>query len=192
MRVVILVALLFDVAHAEVRPVRNVSVTAALQTHESYLSGLTEDGWGPQLEVALGSGAWQAFVEGSVSRVELAAAMPFDHGARWRGGIGARWIARSFTMDRVAAAELVFEAVTGVQRFEWDAGGTMHRGDAGLGIGWQARFFIRKHQLGFRFVARVMYAPTSRDRATALCTGACEMPTEAANTGFTGVVGLSW
>ena len=175
-----------------IKPVRPLSLSVAIVAHESKLSGLAEDGTGPQLELAVGSGSWQGFVEGSISRVGLGPKQDFDRGARWRGGIGVRWIARSFELGKHVAAELVLEGVTGMQRFEWDMGGDMSRGDAGVGIGWQSRFFVREHQFGMRFVARVMYAPTSRDRAVALCTGSCVMPEESTHTGLTGIMGLVW
>jgi hypothetical protein len=176
-----------------VRPVRPVSFAVSYAAHESKLAGLDERGSGPQLEAALGAGAWQAFAEGSVSRVSLGEDdMPFARGGRWRGGIGVRWIARSFELENFFAPELAFEVVTGMQHYDWDAGGTLQRGDIGVGVAWQGRFFARKQQFGLRMSARVMYAPAGRDHVAALCTGSCELPGATTNTGLTGVMGIVW
>jgi hypothetical protein len=159
--------------------------------HSSRLSGLAEGGWGPGLELALGHGRWQLLAEGSVAWVTAGPVDQEVHGRQLRGGGAVRWIARSFELMDFAAVEMALEAFAGVERFDWQGGGALVRPDLGVGVGWQIRT-LKHHQLGFRSEARVFFAPTDRDAATAVCRGTCTMPASTSSAGLMAIFGAQW
>lgn len=192
-RITLVVCALGAPALAEVHPNERYQFGIALEMHSSKLAGLNENGYGPHLELATGRGAWQFFVDGGVAHVELGPEDKYAEGGRWRAGIGARWIPRSFEFDKALLIELALEAFTGMQRFEWDDGSVLVRPDAGFGIGWQARFrFGSRRLITFRSMARVTFGTVDRDRVATVCRGTCMMPAESSNTGLTAVFGLQW
>jgi hypothetical protein len=166
-----------------------LGVAAALHTHK--LAGLVESGHGVNLELALGRSRWQYFAEASWARVVVG---PDDDmvGRQLRGGIGVRWLARSFRFEDLGSTDLVLEVFTGVQRFGWDGGGALARPDVGFGIGWQTGVVLKDRQILLRSVARASFAPVERERVAPVCRGSCTMPVHASNSGLTVHLGFQW
>lgn len=178
-------------ADGDLTPQPLLSTTVGIIAHTTKMAGLTESGLGPNVEIALGRERWQYYVEGAYSRVTIGPTGSVVDGAAVRGGGGVRWLARSFELGDDGAFEMTLEGFAGVQRFYWDGevAAPVTRPDFGVGVGWQIRAFVRNHQFAMHVSTRVAYAPTERDRVTALCRGTCMMPTVATNTGLFVVAG---
>lgn len=186
-----------SVAHAddgeeEVVPMPRHAATLAIAGYSGKLSGLSEGGWGPNLELALGHRRWQYFVELGAAKVSIGPEGHETDGSQVRGGVGVRWLARSFEIDRFGAVEMHLEAITGLEKFWWDDGNRLVRPDLGVGVGYQLRHFGKHDKLAFRLSARVMFAPADRTAATALCRGTCTMPASTSNAGLGAVFGVQW
>jgi hypothetical protein len=169
---------------------RSVGLTSWLQS--TKISGLTAEAYGPNLQLALGWRRWQGFVEGSYSWASVGPEGAEVLGRQARVGAGARYIARSIELESAGAIDLVLEGFAGWERYLWNDGTTLSRPDLGFGIGWQARLFVRSRQIVFRSMARVVFAPTDRDEASAVCRGTCTMPASASNSGLVAVIGFDW
>ncbi|HEU0030512.1 MAG TPA: hypothetical protein VFQ53_07765 [Kofleriaceae bacterium] len=179
-----------DVEHSELRPVAARSMTLSALGQDGKLSGLHASGWGVNLELALGKRRWQYFVEGSLSWLELGPRGAQLDGRQQRGGLGVRWLARSFELGSVGSFDLNLEAFTGIERFDV-APDVLVRPDLGVGIGWQVRLHLCR-DLAMRTMARVVFAPTDRDAASAVCRGSCEMPVSRDSSGLMIVSGFQW
>jgi hypothetical protein len=181
-------------------PVASHAVTVGVIGHVTKLGGLNESGWGPNVELALGGGRWHYFAEGSVSWIGAGPEGAVVDGTQLRGGLGVRWLARSFEIGRAdlngtgGSFDLLFEAFGGVQRFSWDAdvAGPLVRPDIGAGIAWQLRVRAFHRQLAFRSSARVAFAPADRESVSAVCRGTCTMPARSSNSGVVVVFGAQW
>lgn len=149
------------------------------------------------LELALGSGRWQYFLEGALSHTDagstMAGAPEYDaHGWTGRGGAGVRWLARQFVPDPDGAVELYLEAFTGIERYWWQDGGELTRPDLGAGIGMQVRAWSF-HGLTMRLGMRVVFTPTDRDTALVSCRGSgCPVGTSTSVAGLVAHLGVAW
>jgi hypothetical protein len=181
-----------DVETSKVRAVPTGSVAIGVAGHAGKLAGLTEGAWGPMLEVALGNGRWQYLAEGSYQLVNLGASDGIA-GRKLRGGLGVRWLARSFELGTRGAIDMHLEGVAGVSRTELDGMDRVVRPDLGAGVGYQIRAFYGRRQArqaGFRVSARILFAPPDRESVIAACAGSCPTPPVAgASSGFMGVFG---
>jgi hypothetical protein len=183
-------------AHAGVEsggatPVAKRSMALSFMGHASKVGGLDEDGMGPHVELALGSGRWQYFGEFDAAWVSASHGALKTDGFLARGGAGVRWLARSFAIEESGAIEMNLEAFTGIERFWWTGGGRLMRPDVGAGVGWQVRFF--KPHMAFRIMTRVFFAPDEREAATTVCRGICmTTTTDASTTGIMALLGFQW
>ena len=146
---------------------------------------------GAGIEAALGHRRWQGFVEAGAARVTLG---PVEHGvdgARIDAGIGVRWLARATPLDAKTTIEMLLEAAFGAQQFSWDRGGQLRRPDVALGVGWQLRHLARP-ALSARMIVRVMFAPTDREAAMAICRGGCPAPASSSSAGISVGLGVAW
>ena len=92
-------------------------------------------------ELALGSGRWQYLAEGLVGSASLGDVNdPLMHvsGRMLHGAAGVRWIARQFRPASEAGAELFFMGLGGVERFYFDDGERVLRGNARLASGYRS------------------------------------------------------
>jgi hypothetical protein len=164
--------------------------------HATYLGALPETGYGPSVELALGSGRSQLFGEAALAYVSQQSWSSSAYDANvvgWmaRGGLGVRWLARQYQIDRKGGVELFLLGGAGVQRYWWKTGGKRTRPDVDLGVAMQVRAW-GYHQIGMRIEARVVFAPNDRTMAAAACRGTCAMITDAPNAGLlTGMV-ITW
>jgi hypothetical protein len=159
----------------------------------SRLAGHSVGGLGPTVDLAVGDGRFQYFGELSLWFASVGAGTGQSvSGVEARAGVGVRWLARSFVMERDGAIEMILEAVSGVEQFWWKQGGRLTRPDFGAGWGWQVR--LRKHKFAFRTSARVFFAPSDPDDATAICRGECmQKPSaESWSSGLMVNMGAAW
>lgn len=182
-----------DVETSKVRPFPSSSMTVGVVGHAGKLAGITESGWGPMLEFAVGGGRWQYLAEASLQFGHLGTKEDFEiDGRRVRGGLGVRWLARSFELGRRGAIDMHLEGLAGVSRYDFDGMNRIVRPDLAVGVGYQIRVFghMRVNQAGLRLSARVFFAPTDRDTITAACAGTCPtMTTANSNSGLVAVFG---
>jgi hypothetical protein len=149
--------------------------------HATHIGGMSESGFGGNLELAIGDGRLQYFGEGSVSS---AGYQPWNQsaldtkvaGVMARAGVGIRWLARQFTIDHGGALELYLQTHAGTEKFWWHDHTSLSRPELGVGLGMQARAWAF-HDLGFRIEMRAVFTPSSDQR---------EMPT-----GFMTSIGFS-
>jgi hypothetical protein len=180
-----------DVETSKVRPFPSSSMTVGVVGHAGKLAGITEGGWGPMIEFAIGGGRWQYLAEASLQWGHLGPDDEID-GRRVRGGLGVRWLARSFELGTRGAIDMHLEAVAGMSRYDFDGMDRIVRPDLGVGVGYLIRAFghMRVNQAGLRVSARIFFAPTDRESVMAACAGTCPTMTNAnTNTGFMGVFG---
>jgi hypothetical protein len=169
---ILLLAVLSRTAAADVHPVRPLSAAVYFSGYSGAVNGVGENGIGPTADLALGLGRTQVFLEGGVAWVNFGEIEPRPTGVMTRGGLGARWIARSFAFEDEGAIEMTLEAIAGASKIWWDAGGTLVRPDFGLGVAIQARKFRSPHA-SLRFQLRAYFAPTDDEVTTARCTRPC-------------------
>lgn len=199
-RIALALLLVASAAHAEDDPFHAAPARAiglAFVAHVTHIGGQVESGTGADLELALGSGRWQYFAEGSLSHVDagstMAGAPEYDaHGWMGRGGVGVRWLARQFVFDPGGAAELYLEAVTGVEQYRWEDGGELTRPDLGAGIGMQMRAWALRGAT-LRLGARVVFTPTDRTASLVACRGSgCPIGTSTSVAGLVVGLGVAW
>jgi hypothetical protein len=192
-RSVILVAVLAGPAGAddELPPLPDRAVTLSVMGHAGRIGGVTEGGLGPNVEVAFGQRRWQYFAEGNVSWVSLGQDDARISGKAVRGGAGIRWLARAFELGDRGSIDLHLEAFAGVTRFDFDAMDRIVRPDLGVGVGYQirGRWHGGRSQAAFRISARIYFAPTDREVATAVCRGTCPTSSGVDNSGLMAVFG---
>jgi len=162
-------------------PVASHSISLGFSGHGTHIDGASETGGGPTLELALGVGRWQPFVEGMISTAGVGSwTMPAvdDRVDGWmgRGGLGLRWIARQFRPDPSGAIELYLQAIAGVEKFWWHDGTRLTRPDVGVGFGTQIRVFPF-HGFTTRIDVRLLFTPTDRESAWVSCRGTCTAAT---------------
>lgn len=182
------------VARAEVAApsVGRHTLTLGMIGGGGHLAGLDLGGFGPNLEVALGSGRWQYFTEGGAMIVSLGGPGVDTGGYQVRGGLGARWIARSLQFDHSAAVEMTLEGFTAVSEYWWTGGGRLLRPEVGVGVGWQVRF-LDNLRYATRMTIRIAFGPDDPQRAMTACKGAC--PSRAAtgsNSSIGVLMGFQW
>jgi len=153
-----------DPEASEVHPVKPFSVAAQYVMRAAALDGVSESGGGPTIELALGSGRTQYFLEGGLGWMSYGVE-PYETGFMVRGGVGARYIARSFQFGDGGAVEMTLDGLVGVERTRLDDD-TIVRPEFALGVGLQARVFDNPRFL-IRFSLRVFFAPTGNDRMLA-------------------------
>jgi hypothetical protein len=164
--------------------------------HGTRIGGMTEGGFGPGLEFALGRGRVQYVAEASLATAGFeswhadASDQRID-GWQGRAGIDVRWLARSFELDSSGAVEMYMEATTGLERYWWHGGGRLTRPDFGAGAGLDVRAFKRPH-LTVRFDFRVMFTPSDTDSALVACRGTCPATMGMSTAGLLGGMGVSW
>lgn len=170
------------------------SIGVLLAGHGTRIGGHSETGFGSSLELALGGGRWQYFVEGGIATSSMTAgttgtsAMDVG-GSMAHGGLGARWLARQFRPDSGAGVELYLLSRVGVERFHLEDV-RLIRPELALGFGLQVRLFSRP-RLAFRLDARVLYTPSDPDDALVACTGNCAAEA-GSSTGFATGLGFAW
>ena len=197
MRLVAGILLLASAATAddEVTSVKRVTAALYFSGHGGAINGVSEGGMGPAVELAGGFGRTQVFLEGGIAWTTLGAVEPFETGFMVRGGVGARWIARSFELDHEGAVEMTFNGLVGVQRIWWDESeqppDDLTRPEFGLGVGLQMRKFKNPH-VSIRFEMRVFFAPSDRETTTAArCAGECASDAPLTNGGLMFNVGAA-
>lgn len=170
-------------------PVARHSIGLSVIAHGGTVDGQNEGGVGPNLELALGDRRWQYFVELGV-QIETLGPRPWaTAGYQGRGGVGVRWLARSFDLED-GAFEMNLEAAAAVETFWWRNGDRLTRPELSAGFSWQIRFY--GSQFTFRSSARVYFAP-DRDSPMVACRGTCSAPTSGASpTGLLGIMGFAW
>ena len=178
MRLAIGFLLLASPAHAEelVHPMLPVEVSAGYTLHAGKLAGVDESGMGPNLEVAVGSGRWQGFGETSLTFGDLGPMDDRVDGKAVRGGIGARWLARTFELTRRATIDMHLEAGVGYSRHYFDGMRRFSRPDIGAGVGYRLRAFFGSQlhkQLALHVSMRIYFAPTDRRDEQIACRGTC-------------------
>ncbi|HEY5925012.1 MAG TPA: hypothetical protein VIV11_25195, partial [Kofleriaceae bacterium] len=128
----------FDV-DGEFVPVPKLSVAVALAGHGSRIGGQSETGFGTTLELALGRGRWQYFVEGGLAtaRVSTSTADPTATvgGRMAHGGLGTRWIARQFRPSSKGGVELFLLSRAGMQRYYLEDNTRLGRAELAFGFG---------------------------------------------------------
>jgi hypothetical protein len=163
------------------------SIGLAFGGHGTRVHGRSEGGMGPALELALGLGRWQYFVEGGIATSSVTVPNMLDKigGKMAHAGLGTRWIARQFRPDRAGGIELFLLSRLGLQRFYLDDGARVGRPELAVGFGIQGRKYKRP-RLAFRLDARVLFTPSDRE---ADCVADCMSDS---STGFSMGVGLAW
>jgi hypothetical protein len=166
-------------------PVPKRSIAFAFGGHGTRIGGKSESGMGASLELALGSGRWQYFIEGQLHGSTLQDGSVDGIGGRMvSGGAGLRWIARQFRPDSGGGIELFLLSRGGYERFYLDDGIRRGRPELAFGFGLQGRMYKRP-RLAFRLDVRVLLVP-NEDR----CRGSCM--SASASTGFSTGVGVAW
>jgi len=174
-----------DDEDGEFVPVPKRSVALSIGGHGTRIGGHSESGFGPSLELALGTGRWQYFGEGGFASTTVTTPIPIG-GRMAHAGVGARWIARQFRPDSGGGVELYLLSRLGLQRFYLADGGRVGRPELAIGFGLQGRLYKRP-RLAFRLDFRILLAPT--DRESLACRGDCMTTT---STGFSTGVGFAW
>ena len=136
-----------------IHPYSPISPSLSVMVRDDH-GGTESTAVGVTLELAVGSGRFQYFAEGSSATLQRT-----DRARELRGGLGVRWLARSFELGRHSAFELDVEGVTGITRLE--SGATRVYPDLGFGVGWAVR--LVDPRLVFRISARAMFEQTQRD-----------------------------
>jgi len=164
------------------------AVTLGVMGYGGRLAGVPQGGWGPDLELALGHDRWQYFVEAAAMRSTLGPDRDQLVGHAVRGGVGARWLARSFELGRTGTLDMHVEAFAGAARLSFDGMKRVSRPDLGVGVGYIIRR-TERHQLGLRLSARIFFAPTDHEVATAVCRGTCTTTADPSSSGLMVVFG---
>ena len=170
------------------KPKRSIAI--AFGGHGTRIGGHSEVGLGPSLELALGSGRWQYFAEGSLHSATVRPSTSESITGRMvSGGAGLRWLARQFRPGEGGGIELFLLSRLGYERFYLRDGSRLGRPEIALGFGLQGRMYKRP-RIAFRLDMRVLLTPNDRDEELAVCRGRCM--TESASTGFSTGVGFAW
>ncbi|HEY5951957.1 MAG TPA: hypothetical protein VIV40_40955 [Kofleriaceae bacterium] len=172
-------------------PLPKLSIGFSFGGHGTRIAGMPEGGVGPALELALGGGRWQYFIESGFasSNVTTSADLDMVSGRMLHGGLGARWLARQFRPERGGGIELFLSSRIGVERFSLEDGTRLSRPELAFGFGLQGRLYKRP-RLAFRLDARLLFTPADNDSALVACNGRCMEA--GASTGFATGVGFAW
>jgi hypothetical protein len=137
------------------------SVALSFVGHGTRIDGHSEGGVGAALELALGRGRWQYFLEGvlATSSISDPNGDVMLSGRTANAGLGARWIARQFRPDRGGGIELFLLSRLGVQRFYFEDGSRVGRPELAVGFGIQGRVYKRP-RIAFRLDTRVLFTPS--------------------------------
>jgi hypothetical protein len=150
---------LADPEASQVGPVPAWSIGLAFTGHGGAIAGVPHSGLGPTVDVALGAGRTQYFVEGGPQWISFGTAMPYHRGFMLRGALGARYIARSFEIGyREGAVEMLLEGTAGAQKIWIEDGDERARPELGIGVGLQLRKY-RRPQLAIRMSIRLVFTP---------------------------------
>ena len=149
--------------------------------HSGRLGGRAEGGAGAVLDLALGRGRWQYFIEGAYSSAGVGEVEVMRvNGRMIHGGLGARWLARQFRdQNKNGGFEMFLSSVVGVQRFYLEDGMRMTRPELAFGFGMNARLYKRP-RLGLRFELRVVFTPNNEELESGT------------NTGYIAATGVTW
>lgn len=148
--------------------------------HSARLGGRDEGGAGAALDLAIGRGRWQYFIEGTLSSAALGEGDMTTSGRMLHGGLGARWLARQFRdQDKNGGFEMFLSSLVGVQRFYIDDGMRMTRPELALGFGMNARLY-KGPRLGLRFELRIVFTPNDDELESGT------------NTGYVAATGVTW
>lgn len=170
-------------------PMPKRSIAISFGGHGTRIGGQSESGLGPSLELALGSGRWQYFAEGSLQSAAVqTSATDKTTGRMASGGAGLRWLARQFRPASGGGIELFLSSRVGYERFYFSDGTRLGRPELALGFGLQGRMYKRP-RFAFRLDMRVLLTPSERGDGDA-CRSPCMA--ERASTGFATGVGFAW
>jgi hypothetical protein len=170
------------------------SIGILLAGHGTRIGGHSETGFGSSLELALGGGRWQYFVEGGIATSGMnarttGAPQMYVGGRMMHAGVGARWLARQFRPNSRHGVELYLLSRAGFERFDLEDT-RLTRPELALGFGLQVRMFKRP-RLAIRLDARVLYTPSDPDDALVACSGNCAAEA-GSSTGFATGLGFAW
>jgi hypothetical protein len=172
-------------------PMQGRTVALGIMGHGGRYLGHDEGGFGPYLEVAATSRRWSYFAE--LGATKLASKDTERTGLFPRGGIGVRWLARSFLFDGHGGIDMNLEAFAGLGQLRWDHGEHVLRPDLGVGVGYQIRL-LKPWKLALRVSARAYFAPNDHSAAPmAVCRGTCstEVP-RSSSSGLMALFGFVW
>jgi hypothetical protein len=181
-----------DVDDRDPIPMQRTTVAVGIMGHGGRYLGHDETGFGPYLEVAGTRNRWSYFVELGAARLKSE-----DTGGKGlypRGGVGVRWLARSFLFDEHGGIDMNLEAFAGLGQLRWEHGDKVLRPDLGLGVSYQLRL-LKPFKLALRVSARAYFAPNDHSAAPmAVCRGATcstEVP-RSSSSGLMAVFGVVW
>ena len=171
------------------QPKRSVGLT--LLAHGSRLGGRAETGIGPALDLAIGRGRWQYFIEGAIASSAVGEGEMRTTGRLAHAGLGARWLARQFRdQNRTGGFEMFLSGLLGLERFYLDDGTRLTRPELAVGFGLHGRLYKRP-RIGVRFDFRIVFTPSDDENVLVACRGRC-MGEAGTNTGFMIGMGLTW
>lgn len=164
-------------------PYSTVSTTLSMMVRDDHSAGDETTAAGSALELAVGSGRFQYFAEGSIAAIQSTAG-----GRELRGGGGVRWLARSFEIGH-AALEMHLEGVAGYTRLARASDGyEATYPDVGFGAGWSVR--VHDPRILFRVSLRAVFAQTARDQAMECKVGPCDPSSSVP--GFVALIGVGY
>ena len=173
-------------------PMQSRSVALGIMGHGGRYLGHDEGGFGPYVEVAATTRRWSYFAE--LGATKLTSKDTERTGVFTRGGIGVRWLARSFLFDSHGGVDMNLEAFAGLGQLRWERGEHVLRPDLGLGVSYQVRL-LKPFKLALRVSARAYFAPNDRSAAPmAVCRGATcttDAP-RSQSSGLMALFGLVW
>lgn len=150
--------------------------------HAAHVDGVSAGGWGPGVEIALGAGRVQYFLEGAElfeDAKDPSSPATLSPTRELRGGAGVRWLARQFGLGRTGGIEMHLEVVAGFERYRWDGGATVTRPDIGFGWAWQVRLF--RHRFAIHETARVVFSSSDTLVPATTCRGCAAATTSASS-----------
>jgi hypothetical protein len=175
-----------------IQPVKAFSWAAYFSGLGGAVNGTSVTALGPSGEVALGLGRTQLLLEVGAYYTTAGITPDYMQGFMLRTGVGARWIARSFSMDGDGAIDMVLDGLVGGEKTWWENDEELLRPEIIAGVGLQ----VRKHEnpsFAIRFMLRLYFAPTDDEihvpmSAAARCAGSCE-PDSHSNGGIMFAIG---
>ena len=173
-------------------PMPRTTVALGIMGHGGRYLGHDEGGFGPYLEIAATRRRWSYFAEFGATKLDNGNTE--RTGLFPRGGIGVRWLARSFLIDEHFGIDMNLEAFAGVGQLRWEHGENVLRPDLGLGVSYQIRM-LKPWKLALRVSARVYVAPNDHSAAPmAVCRGAtCATETpRSSSSGLMALFGFVW
>ena len=176
-----------DVEDRDPIPMQSTTVALGIMGHGGRYLGHYEGGFGPYLEVAATRRRWSYFAEFGATK--LASKDTERTGLFPRGGVGVRWLARSFLFDEHGGVDMNLEAFAGLGQLRWEHGEHVLRPDLGVGVSYQIRL-LKPFKLALRVSMRAYFAPNDHSAAPmAVCRGAT-CSTEAPRSSSSGLMAL--